>query len=72
MKAIKYLILGIFIGGLCGLGAGINIGTNKPILSNPFQDNTVTSRVKDTGSDLIHKGGESIEDAGKAIKDQFN
>ena len=37
MKAIKYLILGLIIGGLLGVGAGINIGKNRPVLSNPFK-----------------------------------
>ena len=72
MKAIKYLILGMFAGGVLGLAAGGNIGRDKPILSNPFEDKRVSSKMKDTGSELIRQSGEAIEDAGKAIKDQFN
>jgi hypothetical protein len=72
MKAIKYLILGMIMGGVLGLGAGVNIGKNKPILSNPFEDASVSRKVKDTGNDLIRKSGEAIEDAGKALQDQFN
>ena len=72
MKAIKYLILGMFAGGVLGLAAGVNIGRDKPILSNPFEDKRVSSKMKDTGSELIRQSGEAIEDTGKAIKDQFN
>lgn len=72
MKAIKYLILGLFVGGVLGLAAGVNLGREKPVLSNPFEDKQVSSKVKDTGSELIRQSGEAIEDAGKAIKDQFN
>lgn len=72
MKSIKYLILGLFIGGVLGLGAGVNIGRDKPILSNPFEDNSVSTKVKNTSNDLLRQSGEAIEDAGKAIKDKFN
>ena len=72
MKAIKYLILGLIIGGLLGVGAGINMGKNRPVLSNPFKDDSFSGRMKDTGNDLMRKSGEAMEDAGKAIKDQFN
>ena len=71
MKAIKYLILGLFIGGVLGMAAGVNIGRGKPILSNPFEDKRVSSKMKDTGNELLRQSGEAIEDAGKALKDSF-
>ncbi len=72
MKSIKYLILGLFIGGVLGIAAGVNIGRDNPILSNPFEDKQVSNKMKDTGNDLLRESGEAIEDAGKAIKDQFD
>ncbi|AUM14254.1 hypothetical protein [Ketobacter alkanivorans] len=72
MKAIKYLILGLFVGGVLGVAAGVNIGRDQPVLSNPFNDNRINTRMKDSGSELLKQSGEAIEDAGKAIKDQFN
>lgn len=71
MKAIKYLILGLFIGGVLGVAAGVNIGRDKHILSNPFNDNRINTRMKDSGSELLKQSGEALEGAGKAIKDQF-
>lgn len=72
MKAIKYLILGLFIGGVLGVAAGVNIGRDKPILSNPFKDDRLSSRVKDSSSELLKQSGEALEDAGKALKNQFD
>ncbi len=71
MKAIKYLIVGLIIGAALGTLAGMNIGRGQPVLSNPFAEQTVTKQVKDTGSDLLRKSGEAMEDAGKALKNQF-
>ena len=68
-----WLVLGtLIIGGLLGVCAGINMGKNRPVLSNPFKDDSFSGRMKDTGNDLMRKSGEAMEDAGKAIKDQFN
>lgn len=71
MKAIKYLILGILVGGALGFGAGMNMGKGKPLLSNPFAQKQLTGTLKDTGSELMRKSGEAIEDTGRAIKDKF-
>lgn len=72
MKTIKNLLFGFLIGGVLGLAAGVNIGRNQPILSNPFNDQSVQGRLKNTGNAILREGGEAIEDAGKAFKDQFN
>jgi len=72
MKALKNLTLGLIIGGLLGVAAGVNIGRDKPILSNPFQEKSVSSRFKDTSNEFLRQSGEAIEEAGKAFKDQFN
>ena len=71
MKAIKYLILGILVGGALGFSAGMNMGKGKPLLSNPFAQKQLTGTLKDTGSELMRKSGEAIEDTGRAIKDKF-
>ncbi|WP_290578488.1 hypothetical protein [Ketobacter sp.] len=71
MRSIKYLILGLFIGGVLGTAAGVNIGRDQPILSNPFSDQRVSTKMKDTGNQLLRQSGEAIEDAGKALKDSF-
>ena len=71
MKAIKYLILGMILGGALGFAAGMNIGKDKPLLSNPFARYELSDRLKDSGSDLMKKSGEALEDTGKAIQKSF-
>ena len=71
MKAIKFLILGIIVGGAVGFGAGMNVGKGKPLLSNPFTRYDLSDRLKDSGSDLMKKSGEALEDTGKAIQKSF-
>ena len=71
MKAFKYLILGLIIGGLLGFAGGMNVGKGKPLLSNPFAEKKLSGSLKDTGAEIMRKGGEAIEDTGKAIKDKF-
>ena len=71
MKALKYLILGMILGGALGFGAGMNLGKGKPLLSNPFAEYTFSDKIKDSSNRILRKGGEAIEDTGKAIKDSF-
>lgn len=68
MKALKYLSLGILLGMAVGFGAGLNVGKGKPMLSNPFASYDLGDRLQDSGSELVRKSGEAIEDTGKAIK----
>lgn len=71
MNTIKYLALGIILGGALGFGAGLNIGKGRPLLSNPFAKYMFSDRLKDSGTDLMRKSGEALEDTGKAIKNSF-
>jgi hypothetical protein len=60
-KALKYLIIGIVIGGFAGLWAGINIGKEKPILSNPLEEPTVTDRVKWKTQELLDETSKALD-----------
>lgn len=62
------MILGIVIGLLAGLWFGVNIGRDKPLFSNPFGSNSIKNKIKETGESLLEKGGEALENSGKAIK----
>lgn len=53
MKNLKWLLAGLVIGLLLGLWFGINIGREKPIYSNPFADEVVQQKAKQTTSDAI-------------------
>lgn len=53
MKNLKLLLAGLVIGLLLGLWFGVNIGREKPIYSNPFTDEVVQQKAKQTTSDAI-------------------
>jgi len=53
MKNLKLLLAGLVIGLLLGLWFGVNIGREKPIYSNPFADEVVQQKAKQTTSDAI-------------------
>ena len=72
MKKIKPLILGIIIGLLFGLWFGVNIGRDKPILSNPFDPKIIKVKIRETGESLMQKSGDALESSGKAIKDSLS
>ena len=72
MKSFKALLLGIAIGLLAGLWFGINIGKDKPWYSNPFEDKSVTDKIKSSIGEGVEKAGESIEQMGEDIKGKIN
>ena len=53
MKKLKLLLLGSLVGLLLGLWFGINIGRDKPIFSNPFTDEVIQEKAKETTSEAI-------------------
>jgi hypothetical protein len=61
MKKLKILLTGVFIGLLLGLWFGINFGREKPIYSNPFADEVIKQKAKETTS-------EAIEDTKRALR----
>ncbi|MBD3620006.1 MAG: hypothetical protein HUJ28_11080 [Chromatiales bacterium] len=46
MKWLKGLVLGIVVGLLLGLWFGVNIGRDRPIYANPFEEKTVSEHLK--------------------------
>ena len=48
MKKLKFLLLGVVVGLLFGLWFGVNIGKEKPIFSNPFEDKALQEKAKET------------------------
>ncbi|HEC13054.1 MAG TPA: hypothetical protein ENI80_07350 [Acidiferrobacteraceae bacterium] len=62
---MKKIVWGLIIGGVFGFLVGLNIGKNKPILSNPFEDKVFSEKIKDTAGDVIEKSREAIHEATK-------
>ena len=53
MKKLKILLMGVVVGLLLGLWFGVNIGREKPIYSNPFADEVIRQKAKETTSEAI-------------------
>lgn len=67
MRGIKMLIGGVVLGVLLGLWFGVNIGRDRPLLSSPFEEQTVEQKLKRAGQEV----GEAVEKGGRAIQDRL-
>jgi len=68
MRRIKGIIFGLIVGIPLGLWFGFNMGKERPLLSNPFEEPALQEKIKDTGDSLIEKGGEVLEKSGQALQ----
>jgi len=62
MRSIKNLIIGLLLGLLAGLWFGINIGRDRPLLSNPFEDRSLQKKVMRSGGEILEKSGRALQD----------
>lgn len=58
MKCISKLIVGLVIGAMLGLWFGVNIGRERPLLSNP----KAGRGLFDSADDAIKKGTDNIRE----------
>jgi predicted secreted protein len=70
MKQIRIILVSLIIGALIGMALGINIGREKPLLSNPFTKDSLVDRAKQLGSETLEKGGKALEKTGQALQDK--
>ena len=70
MKQIRNILFSLVVGVLIGLALGVNIGRDKPLLSNPFEKQSLTERVKQLGSETLEQGGKALEKTGQALQDK--
>ena len=56
------------LGALIGMALGVNIGREKPLLSNPFEKESLTERVKRLGSETLEQSGKALEKTGQALQ----
>lgn len=64
LKSIRQVTFGIVIGLLIGLWFGVNIGKDKPLLSNPFAEENIPQKAK-------RKAEEVIKDTKDVIRDKL-
>ncbi|MDH5324877.1 MAG: hypothetical protein OEZ68_17310 [Gammaproteobacteria bacterium] len=68
MHPVKTLFIGLAVGTATGLWIGTNIGKDQSIFSNPFADNSLQHKIKQTGDKLMEKSGEAIEAGAKKLE----
>jgi hypothetical protein len=70
-KQIKTIIISLTLGLLIGLALGVNIGRDKPLLSNPFaKQESLLDKAKRLGSETVEESGKALEKAGQALQDK--
>ena len=52
------------------MALGVNIGREKPLLSNPFAKESLVDRAKQLGSETLEKSGKALEKTGQALQDK--
>jgi hypothetical protein len=70
MSHLRNILFSLVIGVLIGLALGVNIGRDKPLLSNPFEKASLRDRVKQLGSETLEQGGKALEKTGQALQDK--
>ena len=71
MKILKTILLSAILGFVVGLWFGVNIGRDEPFYSNPFDAPAIQDKLQETKESAMEKGGEALEQTGKAIKEQI-
>ncbi len=67
-KQLKTILVSLVIGVLIGMALGVNIGRDKPLLSNPFAKESLVDRAKQLGSETLEKSGKALEKTGQALQ----
>jgi hypothetical protein len=64
MLGLKKYIIGVVIGLLIGLWMGVNIGRDRALWANPFAEQNLAEKARDTASDVW-------KDAKKAAREKL-
>lgn len=68
MKQLKTILISLVIGLLVGMALGVNIGREKPLLSNPLAKESLVDRAKRLGSETLEQSGKALEKTGQALQ----
>jgi antitoxin component of MazEF toxin-antitoxin module len=71
-KQLRTIFISLAIGVLIGMALGVNIGRNKPLLSNPFAKESLVDRAKQLGNETLEQSGKALEKTGQALQDKAN
>ena len=68
MKNYKIILASLMIGLIVGLALGINIGRDRPLISNPFAKESLTDKLMNLGNETLEQSGKALEKTGKALQ----
>ncbi len=68
MKLFKWAALSALLGLLIGMALGVNIGRERPLLSNPFAQDTLADQFKRLGNETLQQSGKALEKTGQALQ----
>jgi len=68
MKNFKIILISMTLGLLVGVALGVNMGRDRPLLSNPFAKDSIVDRAKQLGSETLEKSGKALEKTGQALQ----
>lgn len=71
MKCISKLIVGLVIGAMLGLWLGVNIGRERPLLSNPFRKESIHEKFRKAGRGLLDSASDTIKESADNLHDKF-
>lgn len=66
---MKGFIWGLLIGAVFAFLAGVNVGKDKPVLSNPFAERPLMEEIKDTATRAVDEAKQSAQQAGEAASE---
>ncbi|MBI4808530.1 MAG: hypothetical protein HY799_06265 [Nitrosomonadales bacterium] len=70
-QQIKTILVSLILGVLIGMALGVNIGRDKPLLSNPFaKQESLLDKARRLGSETVEESGKALEKAGQALQDK--
>lgn len=67
-KNLRNLAIGLLVGLALGLWFGVNLGRGHSLFCNPFAQQTIGGQLRETGTLVIDKSGQALEESGKAIR----
>lgn len=74
-EKLRSFIFGLIIGGIFAFPLGMNFGRGEPLLTNPFSDRSISSRmkraVKDKTERLMDSTKEKIHDATRPAQEEI-
>ena len=74
-RILRSFAVGLLAGGLVGLWFGMNIGKDQPLLSNPFDEVTLSEQLDrtarsaaDEADKAVDRAGDAVQQAGEAVE----